>query len=50
MINSEIELILKWSEDCVLTEKPEREEKPLIPAQGGNAEILHFLQSMYRLI
>ena len=39
MINSEIELILKWSEDCVLTEKAEREGKPLIPAQGGNAEI-----------
>ena len=27
MINSEIELILKWSQNCVLTEKAEREEK-----------------------
>ena len=27
MINSEIELILKWTENCVLTEKAEREEK-----------------------
>ena len=27
MINSEIELILKWSEDCVLTEKATREFK-----------------------
>ena len=27
LINAEIELILKWSEDCVLTEKATREEK-----------------------
>ena len=27
MINSVIELILKWSEDCVLTEKATRERK-----------------------
>ena len=27
MINTEIELILKWSQNCVLTEKMEREEK-----------------------
>ena len=35
MINSEIELILKWSENCVLTEKATREEKEatLNPAQ-----------------
>ena len=26
MINSEIELILKWSEDCVLTERAMREQ------------------------
>ena len=28
LINAEIELILKWSEDCVLTEKATKEEKP----------------------
>ena len=28
MINSEIELILKWSEDCVLTGKATREAIP----------------------
>ena len=28
LINSEIELILKWTEDCVLTEKATREELP----------------------
>ena len=28
LINSEIELILKWTEDCVLTEKATREEFP----------------------
>ena len=38
MINSEIEL-LKWTEECVLTEKATREAKPLIPVQGGNAEV-----------
>ena len=27
MINSEIELVLKWTEDCVLTEKATREAK-----------------------
>ena len=36
-INSETELILKWTENCVLAEKAERETKPLIPPQGGNA-------------
>ena len=30
MINSEIELILKWSENCVLTEKTTRERKEAI--------------------
>ena len=28
LINSEIELIFKWTEDCVLTEKAIREELP----------------------
>ena len=28
LINSEVELILKWTEDCVLTEKATREELP----------------------
>ena len=28
LINSEIELILKWTEDCVLTEKSTRKELP----------------------
>ena len=39
IINSEIELTLKWTEECVLTEKAKREAKPLIPAQGSNAEV-----------
>ena len=39
MINAEMELILKWTEDCVLTEKATREAKPLILAQAGNAEV-----------
>ena len=35
MINSEVELILKWTENCVLTEKVEREFKAAtqIPVQ-----------------
>ena len=28
MINTEIELILKWSQNCVLTEKATRKFKP----------------------
>ena len=36
LINAEIELILKWSLDCVLTEKATREKKGAVPAQGGN--------------
>ena len=36
MINTKIELILKWFQNCVLTEKAEKEGKPLIPAEGGN--------------
>ena len=35
-INAEIELILKWSQNCVLTEKATREEKAAVPAQGHN--------------
>ena len=37
MINSEIELILKWSENCVLTEKATRERKEATqnPAQDA---------------
>ena len=35
MLNSEVELILKWSENCILTEKATKEEKAatLNPAQ-----------------
>ena len=40
MINSEIELILKWSQNCVLPEKAERVAKAQIPAQGDNPLIL----------
>ena len=36
LINAEIELVLKWSRNCVLTEKATREEKVAVPAQGGN--------------
>ena len=39
LINAEIELILKWSQKCVLTEKVIIEAKKRIPAQGGNAEV-----------
>ena len=36
MINAEIELILKWNQNFVLTEKATREAKADISAQGGN--------------
>ena len=36
MINTEIELILKWSQNCVLTEKAEKEEKAETPAGANN--------------
>ena len=36
LINSENELILKWSQNCVLTEKATRIAKPAVPAQGGD--------------
>ena len=41
MINSEIELILKWSEDCVLTKRAMREGKEATqnPAQDAVTEI-----------
>ena len=39
LINAEIELILKWSQNCVLTEKATRTAKARIPPQGGNAEV-----------
>ena len=40
LINAEIELILKWSKDCVLTSKTFRQAKPAVPAQGGNPALL----------
>ena len=40
LINAEIELILKWTQDCVLTEKATREAKARIPSQGGTAEVI----------
>ena len=36
MINPEIELILKWSQNCVLTEKATKEAKEAVPTQGDN--------------
>ena len=45
LINSEIELILKWTENCVLTEKAEKEEK----AATQNPPQDRSLQSMYHL-
>ena len=39
MINAEIELILKWSQNCVFTKKATREQKAATPAQGGNPEL-----------
>ena len=36
MINTEIELILKWSQNCVLTQKAFREAKDAEAAQDGN--------------
>ena len=36
MINTEIELILKWSQNCVLTEKVFREGKDAVAALGDN--------------
>ena len=39
MINAEIELILKWSQNCVLTEKATRTAKPVVPAQRGNPKL-----------
>ena len=48
MINAEIELILKWTEDCVLTEKATREElavgddtaaEPAVPAANVPSDL-----------
>ena len=36
LINCEVELILKWSQNCVLRDKATREAKIARPAQGGN--------------
>ena len=36
MVNCEVELILKWSQNCVLTSKATREAQDAVPAQGGN--------------
>ena len=36
LINCEVELILKWSQNCVLRDKATREAKTARPAQGGN--------------
>ena len=36
LINAEIELILRWSQNCVLTEKATRAECADVPAQGDN--------------
>ena len=36
LINCEINLILRWSENCVLTSKTTRDA---VPAQGGNPVI-----------
>ena len=38
LINSEIELILRWTEDCVLTEKATRKELP-----AGEFQLLNLL-------
>ena len=40
LINAEIELILKWSQNCVLTETATGTAKKRIPAQGDNAKVL----------
>ena len=39
LINAEIELILKWAQDCVLTEKATRTQKARIPRQGCAADV-----------
>ena len=39
MINAEIRLIFKWTQDCVLKQKATRETKATIPAQGGTAAV-----------
>ena len=44
MINTEIELILKWSKNCVLTEMATRKRRAEIPAQGGNSRVLALVE------
>ena len=44
IINSEIELILKWNQDCVLTEKATREEK----AKEDGSPILNAVDAINR--
>ena len=39
LINAEIELILKWSQNCVMTEKATRTAKARIPTQSGVAAV-----------
>ena len=39
MINTEIELILEWSQNCVLTGKATREQKDAVEAKGGNPRL-----------
>ena len=39
LTNAEIELLLKWSQNCVLTEMVTRETKAGIPGQGGSVEV-----------
>ena len=36
LIDSEVDLILKWCQNCVVTEKATREAQDAVPAQGGN--------------
>ena len=36
MVNSEIKLILKWTENCILTERAMREQKDEVPGGGGD--------------
>ena len=44
MINTEIELILKWSQNCVLTEKAIREQNDAVAGQGSNLGLDDLMQ------
>ena len=48
MINTEIKLIFKWSQNCVLNEKVVREERALIPA--GTINVPHSKIGFFQLI